>query len=100
MARGRIPGGKMVHLAGEGGSIMRTTLRLGLLLAVGVLIGGPARGDEDIDAAKRQIKIATDKLIADVRDGLREADQEARKSLQEAMKVLEYVETLFVGVKN
>jgi len=75
---------------------MRATLRLGLLLAVGVLVGGPARGDEDTDAVKRQIKIATDKLTADVRDGLREADKAAKSSVGDAIEILDDLEGKFV----
>lgn len=66
---------------------MRVTLRLGLLL--GVLWCGQVRGDDAVDEIKAKIKIATDKLTEDVNKGLREADQQAKKSIKTALDVLE-----------
>jgi hypothetical protein len=71
---------------------MQATLRLILLLAVATSLSTSARSQDTLDDVKRRLKVEVDKVEADFRDGLNQAEQQARKSLKDAIEELKYVD--------
>jgi len=74
---------------------MRATIRFGLALLAGLLLVGAARtarGQDTLDDVKRRLKLEADKVEAEVREGLDEAEKQAKKSTAEAIKTLEYMQ--------
>jgi hypothetical protein len=70
---------------------MRVTVLFTLLCAV-PLLSGPIRGQDSLDDARGRLKAEADKVEAEVRDSLAEAQRQAKKSIRDAVETLEYLQ--------